>query len=390
LHSHFLLPTGGTKYIYELVRRLATEMSISVVVEGASPLWQERYDKTEAKLVVIPGRTSTSLFYWLMFPFYVVRDVRKVRALAKDADILVSSFFPMPWIAQRVRRQHQAHVTLCFEPFPFFHDSEVIRHYSPAKRLLLAGLRRSYGWMDVQGIRHADRVMTLNETTAQHIAKVYKRTDTTLLLGGVDTTVFRPYPEAETADLRERFGSEPICVHSTDYSPIKRTDLAIRAFAAAHSSVPSARLVITSTREDRRAEARLRQQADALGIADRVTFAGFLPFEDLPRLYSMAVVVLQTGTSGGSGATTMSLPVKEAMACSTAVVRSDATSEDVVDGVSGFLVDPADSSATGQRLALLLGEPDRAREMGRAGRDRIVNEYSWEAVASRARAAIKS
>jgi glycosyltransferase involved in cell wall biosynthesis len=76
----------------------------------------------------------------------------------------------------------------------------------------------------------------------------------------------------------------------------------------------------------------------------------------------------------------MSLPVKEALACGTAVIRSDATDEDVEDGVSGFLVDPANSPATGAKLAVLLGDRRRAGQMGEAGRGRIVELYRWDRV----------
>jgi glycosyltransferase involved in cell wall biosynthesis len=68
------------------------------------------------------------------------------------------------------------------------------------------------------------------------------------------------------------------------------------------------------------------------------------------------------------------------MACGTAVVRSGATDEDVEDGVSGFLVDPRDVEATGQRLTQVLRDPATADRMGTAGRERVVRTYSWERV----------
>ena len=91
-------------------------------------------------------------------------------------------------------------------------------------------------------------------------------------------------------------------IHSTDYSPIKRTDLALRAFAAAGSpNGTPPRLLVTSTREDPRAQRELADLARSLSVADRVEFLGFLPYEDLPRYYSLADVLLQTGTAAGLG-----------------------------------------------------------------------------------------
>lgn len=382
LHSHFQLPTGGTKYIYEVASRIAQKRSLEMVVESASPLWRERYAAAGITLHEIGGLTSTSPAYWSLFPAYLRRDRLAVERLAGRAGALVSSFFPMPWVAaQAARKSGLRHVSLCFEPFPFFHDREVIGMYSLPKQMLLKGLRLAYGRLDRRGIAESDALLTLNESTRNQIAAVYGRGDATPAYAGVDTDLFRPYADEECAHLADRFGSGPWVVHSTDFSPIKRTDLALRAFAECARREDRSRLLITSTRLDPNAEQRMGRLADELGIRSRVVMAGFLPFEDLPRVYSMSTVLLQTGTSAGSGATTMALPVKEALACGTAVVRSGSTHEDVEEGVSGFLVDPTDAVTTGARLAELVSDPARAGLMGRAGRERIQRTYNWETVA---------
>jgi glycosyltransferase involved in cell wall biosynthesis len=298
-----------------------------------------------------------------------------------DSPVVVSSFFPMPWVARRVARQRGLrHVSLCFEPFPYFHDDEVIDLYPPWKRALLRALHAAYGRIDRSGLEDADAVVTLNKSTQAQISRVYGRDDSVTAFAGVDTALFRPYGADEVRDIAERFGCGPLVIHSTDFSPIKRTDLAVRAFAEARSEVPDARLIVTSTRQDAPSEAQIRRLTRELGVEDQVIFAGFLAFEDLPRLYSAATVLLQTGTSAGSGATTMSLPVKEALACGTPVVRSGATDEDVEDGISGYLIDPRDVATTGARLADLLRDPVRADQMGLAGRERIGRTYTWDRV----------
>lgn len=141
-------------------------------------------------------------------------------------------------------------------------------------------------------------------------------------------------------------------------------------------------MVITSTRQDRSEERKVMDLAGSLGVGDKILAPGFLPLEDLARLYSAASVVLQTGTSLRSGATTMSLPVKEAMACGTAVVRSATTDEDVEDGLSGYLVDPSDVRATGEALVKVLTNPEQAVRMGHVGRSRISRTYDWSHVVS--------
>ena len=271
-----------------------------------------------------------------------------MRRETSNAAAIVSTFFPMHW-AGNIAASHWGirHAHLCFEPFPFFHDREVKAAYPAPKRALLEYLAAVYGRIDRKGVLEADRLLTLNRASAASVERVYGRSDATPTYAGVDTEFFHPYSDEELADLRERHGEGPLAIHSTDFSPIKRTDLALRAFAAAQRSLPngSAKLLVTSTREDRNGLAQMWDLARTLDIDSRVEFLGFVPYEDLPRYYSAADVLIQTGTASLTGATTMSLPV-EALACGTAVIRSDATDEDVEDGVSGYLIDPANSEAT--------------------------------------------
>ena len=77
------------------------------------------------------------------------------------------------------------------------------------------------------------------------------------------------------------------------------------------------------------------------------------------------------------------------MACGTAVVASDVGGipEVVVDGATGLLVhyDEADprgfEAGLARALSDVLGDPDRAAAMGRAGRARAVAEFDWDAIA---------
>jgi len=75
----------------------------------------------------------------------------------------------------------------------------------------------------------------------------------------------------------------------------------------------------------------------------------------------------------------------EAMACETAVVASavGGIPEVVEDGVTGLLVPPADPEALATAVNELVADPERARQMGVAGRRRAVEQFSWRAVAER-------
>jgi len=73
----------------------------------------------------------------------------------------------------------------------------------------------------------------------------------------------------------------------------------------------------------------------------------------------------------------------EAMACETAVVASrvGGIPEVVDDGVTGLLVPPADPEALATAVNEVLRDPERARGMGEAGRKRVLERFTWTAVA---------
>ena len=81
----------------------------------------------------------------------------------------------------------------------------------------------------------------------------------------------------------------------------------------------------------------------------------------------------------------LGLTAIEAMASGTPVVASriGGLAEVVVDGETGFLVEPGDTAELGGRLEELLADPERARRMGEAARRLVLERYTWDACARR-------
>ena len=104
---------------------------------------------------------------------------------------------------------------------------------------------------------------------------------------------------------------------------------------------------------------------------------GFVPHDELERLYARAAVVVLPSYREG-----LPLCVIEAMAHGRPVVASrvGGIPELVEDGVTGFLVEPGDVEGLRSALERLLADSELRRRMGRAGRERIVERCSLESV----------
>jgi glycosyltransferase involved in cell wall biosynthesis len=81
----------------------------------------------------------------------------------------------------------------------------------------------------------------------------------------------------------------------------------------------------------------------------------------------------------------LGLVLLESMACGTPVICTNVGGmpEIVKDGVTGFVVPPNDPKALAARIAYLFDNPEVARAMGRKGRERVVEAFSWSKVAQR-------
>jgi glycosyltransferase involved in cell wall biosynthesis len=122
-------------------------------------------------------------------------------------------------------------------------------------------------------------------------------------------------------------------------------------------------------------------------LRDRVPGAlGFVPHDELQRLYGRAAVVACPSRREGFGVACL-----EAMAHGRPVVASavGGLKELVMDGETGLVVPPRDPVALRQALERLLRDHDLRRKLGSAGRERARERFSWDTVTNATVAAYK-
>jgi len=119
----------------------------------------------------------------------------------------------------------------------------------------------------------------------------------------------------------------------------------------------------------------LEQQIADKQLQDRVVLRGLIPHADLVGVYQQADCLLLTSHYEGFGRV-----VAEALACGVPVVAPRiAGVEDIVDeGISGFLHHPGDSEGMINSVLYLLANPEHARTMGKAGRQKVLAQFSPE------------
>ena len=155
----------------------------------------------------------------------------------------------------------------------------------------------------------------------------------------------------------------------------RRLDLLVDAFARVAPSFPAVHLLVVGDGPDRGAAAR---QAGALGIADRVCFAGAVPHEQVASyIAAFDVAVLPHSNVYGS-------PMKlfEYMAAGRSVVAPRLPPivpvlGDSGEGEVGVVFTSLDAGGLSSALAALLGDKDLRDRLGGAARARARREYVW-------------
>ena len=237
-------------------------------------------------------------------------------------------------------------------------------------------------------VEGADAVIAVSHGVRKDVLDCYPEVDPDrvhVIHNGIDPEEYRPQPSPETLT---RYGIDPNKPFAFFNGRITRQKGLPLLLAAALMLDPAHQLVIVASSPDTPEIAaevadlarRVREQRGGLIWIDR-----FIPREDLIHLHSDAAVFVCPSIYEPFG-----LVILEAMACETAVVASrvGGIPEIVVEGETGYLVDydpdrtDAFASGLAARIDELLADPQLARKMGKAGRERVVRQFGWPAIAA--------
>jgi len=197
---------------------------------------------------------------------------------------------------------------------------------------------------------------------------------------GTEPSRFRP--GLDTRAVRARFGLEggPWLLTVARLEWHKGIDTVIRTLPAIRAAHPAARYAVAGVGPRRAA---LLALISELGLDGAVRLLGPASDADLPALYNAADLYLGPSRLAEQMVEGFGISLVEASACGIAVVagRSGGVPDAVRDGETGILVDPDDPAAVAKGVNDLLGDPERRKRMGAAGRRAVETYYNWERVA---------
>ena len=241
---------------------------------------------------------------------------------------------------------------------------------APTLRKKLATSRwYSFLRMQRQVVQRLPAVLTVSRNSAADIVRDFAvpAERLTVVPVGVETDVFRP-------PASPRVPGRIVATASADV-PLKGLVPLLEAVAKLRTERDVELVVVGRAKPGGAAASAI----DRLGLSDAVRFLSGLTEPALVDLFGSAEIAVVPSLYEG-----FSLPAIEAMACGTPLVATTAGAlPEVVgpDGVSALHVPPGDPEALAAAMGRLLDDPELAARLGAAGRQRVVEHYTWRAVA---------
>jgi glycosyltransferase involved in cell wall biosynthesis len=236
------------------------------------------------------------------------------------------------------------------------------------ERLLI---RRWHSFLGMQKkvVKQLRNVVTVSDCSRQDIARDFglQPAGISLVYNGIDTDTFRPLPQVKRLPMR-------LMATASADAPLKGVRYLLRAYAKLLQQFPQLELLMVSKPQPGGKTERL---VAALGLTDKVRFVSGISTQEMVHYYAQASIAIVPSVYEGFG-----LPAGEAMACGVPVVSTDGGALPEVVGKAGVIVPAKSVDALADAIGDLLADEQRRAELSAAGRQRILEKFSWQVCAA--------
>lgn len=372
-------PGGEGSYTRDLMNSLKSQ---GVTVTLVSPDWTNQHPRSNDKSIEssihvnpikLPGLKTTS---------FMIRANRKVRKMVTNFDIV---HYTNDYCGFSLSRSQ-----LGIPVFATIHHTHALEFASTAefakqKKGLFSRLRylisqKALARLERSTLEKADIVVAVSDYTAKNAIDLYPsiKERTHVVLNSVDDRRFSP--EIDGSGFRSKFGlgSDPTALYVGRFARSKGIEYLIESFKSVVKKIPNAKLMLVGS-GTRETEESIKSLVHDLGLSSSIILAGKINDEDLPTVYASSDVLVLPSLVEGFG-----LVLLEAMAVGKPVVSTlvGPIPELISDGEQGLLVPRGDSNALASAILTVLEDRSLAKKMGEKGRQRVLESFTFEKLAS--------
>lgn len=231
------------------------------------------------------------------------------------------------------------------------------------------GKRRWYAFtrMQTRVCQKIQRIITVSESSKEDISHDHKVDINKIHVVpiGIDTDFFAPQTDIE------RIPGRIVSTASADV-PLKGQKFLLEAIAKVRDEFPHVHLELVGKQREGSTTAETLNQ---LGLDDIVRFNQGISYKELVNLLASAEVAIVPSLYEG-----FSIPAIEALSCGAPLIASTGGALPEVAGPhleTCLAVPPGDSDALADQIKYAFQNPDLCREIGLAGRQRVIEKWSW-------------
>jgi glycosyltransferase involved in cell wall biosynthesis len=239
---------------------------------------------------------------------------------------------------------------------------------------------RFLAWLEAFAYRKADAIVSVTESFVPHIVARGGAGKVTVITNGVDLDFFRPARDdpalAAEFGVAGRFVAAYVGTHGMAHG----LDTILRA-AGRLRDEPRVAFLLAGDGAERE---RLVQQRDALGL-DNVLIVGQQPKERMPAIWALTDVSLVLLRKSRTFESVIPSKIFEAMGMARPIILGvRGESQRIVEAAqAGICIEPEDDAELAEAVRHLANDPERARQLGQAGRRYVAENYDRRRLAAR-------
>jgi len=245
----------------------------------------------------------------------------------------------------------------------FDHLKQAKKRWNPLRNLFI----RKY-------LRYANKLFAVSQALKKALEQNGIR-NVDVMYFGADVDLWH-VSGVEVTQFRERFNlkDKKVVLFGGRLSEAKGGGKALEAMVEVTKEVDNAVFLVVGKIDEY--TAKMKEEADKLGIGDRLIFTGWIERDEIKYAYACADLVLVPSIIFDS----FPRIVLEAMASSRPVVGTcyGGAPEIIVDSVTGYIVNPFHIKEMAEKMLDLLKNPEKAEKFGQAGYERVAREFSVE------------
>jgi glycosyltransferase involved in cell wall biosynthesis len=225
-------------------------------------------------------------------------------------------------------------------------------------------------------MRGADRIITASQSAKGEIVDLLKVPEDKIIVTPLGVSpIYSPIwkDEALFQTVRKRYNlPEQFLLYVGTIEPRKNLERLIEAFGIAKGRLGKTVVGLVLAGGKGWLNNPIYSRVRKLNLQDDVTFTGYVPEEDLPILYNMALAFVYPSLYEGFG-----LPPLEAMACGVPVITSKASSLPEVVSDAGILIDPSNVDELSDAIFRVVSSKELRESLSDKG-IKQASLFTWE------------